>query len=107
MPKGPNTPQITTATSRRFKEAWDRECARLKWSVDRITYPGDVQKSLIALLLAEPDAVKRDDIVRRGRAAFAAQWENDELGTEKPRYKGLPARRIASKKSSGSNEKIG
>ncbi len=59
MPKKPKTPQITTPTSRKFKEAWEKECLRLKFAIEGITYPGDVQKSLIALLLGELDLAKR------------------------------------------------
>ncbi len=38
MPKKPNTPQITTPAPRSLKEAWDKECVRLKWTDLNLTW---------------------------------------------------------------------
>ena len=76
MPKKPNTPQIITPAPRSLKEAWDKECMRLKYSVG-IAYPGDVQKGLIASFLAEPDEAKRDATALKGRSDFLGNWADE------------------------------
>ena len=74
MPKQPSTPQITTPVPPRLKEAWEKECIRLKWAVPGVAYAGDVQKGLIALFLAENNESKRNEIAATAIKEYQARW---------------------------------
>ena len=73
MPKSANTPQITTPVPRAMKQAWDVETTRLRYSGAGVAYPGDLQKGLIALFLAEPEKA-RDEIAAKAIAAYHSNW---------------------------------
>ncbi len=78
MPKKPNTPQIITPVPRRFKRAWDEEFIRVNYDNPEIRYPGDMQKSLIALYLATADPSTRNETIKKGWAEFTRKWNGPD-----------------------------
>ncbi len=78
MPKQANTPQITTPVTRKLKRAWHEEFIRLNFDHPEFVYPGDLQKSLIALYLSEPDPTARDKNAIKGRKLFLENWSEKE-----------------------------
>ena len=69
--------QLTTPTPSSLKEAFDRECSRLKFTDirfrGRVVYPGHIMNGLIARFVSLPEA-ERTRVAREAVAEFEANW---------------------------------